>query len=91
MRGRDEGTVPARARKHDVPRLVADESVRTTRGGLADTSTMLTLSERWFTTHTSPLVRAATATGSRPTATEPVWSGSAGADGEDLESIHRAC
>ena len=30
---------------------------------------MLTLSERWFTTQTSVLVRAATATGSRPTGT----------------------
>ena len=45
-------------------------SVRVTRGGTEPTSTMLTLSERWFTTHTSPLVRAATATGSRPTGTE---------------------
>ena len=34
---------------------------------------MLTLSERWFTTQTSVLVRAATATGSIPTRTEPEW------------------
>jgi hypothetical protein len=46
--------------------------VRFTRGGDAATSTMLMLSERWFTTHTSPLSRAATATGSSPTCTEPV-------------------
>ena len=32
---------------------------------------MLTLSERWFTTHTSVFVRAATVTGSSPTGT--VW------------------
>ncbi len=31
---------------------------------------MLTLSERWFTTHTSSLLRAATATGSSPTGTD---------------------
>ena len=48
-------------------------SVRTTRGGSAATSTTLTLSERWLTTHTSPSVRAATATGSRPTGTDPRW------------------
>ncbi len=48
-------------------------SVRTTLGGLADTSTTLTLSDRWFTTHTSSSLRAATATGSRPTGTESVW------------------
>jgi hypothetical protein len=48
-------------------------SVRTTRGGLADTSTTLTLSDRWFTTHTSSSLRAATATGSRPTGTEALW------------------
>src|SRR5262249_53067052 len=35
-------------------------------------STMLMLSERWLTTQTSVLVRAATATGSKPTGTEPV-------------------
>ncbi len=34
---------------------------------------MLTLSERWFTTHTSVSVRAATATGSMPTGTETEW------------------
>ena len=45
-------------------------SVRTTRGGVADTSTMLTLSERWFTTQTSPALRIATDTGSRPTGTD---------------------
>jgi hypothetical protein len=46
-------------------------SVRTTRGGVAPASTMLMLSERWLTTHTSVSVRAATAIGSRPTGTEP--------------------
>ena len=45
--------------------------VRLTRGWLPDRSTMLTLSERWFTTHTSVFVRAATVTGSSPTGT--VW------------------
>ena len=45
-------------------------SVRTTRGGVAPTSTTLTLSERWFTTQTSLFDRAATATGSRPTGTD---------------------
>ncbi len=34
-------------------------------------STMLTESEIWFTTHASPLPRARTLTGSRPTGTEP--------------------
>ena len=48
-------------------------SVRTTRGGTDETSTMLTLSDRWFTTHTSVLERAATALGSSPTWTEPAW------------------
>jgi hypothetical protein len=42
-------------------------SVRVTCGGTAARSTMLTLSERWFTTHTSVFDRAATATGSSPT------------------------
>ncbi len=41
-----------------------------TRGGEALTSTILTLSERWFTTQTSPALRTATATGSNPTYTE---------------------
>ena len=50
-------------------------SVRFTVGGLAATSTMLTRSESRFTTHTSPFDRAATATGSRPTGTEPVCTG----------------
>jgi len=48
-------------------------SVRTTRGGEAERSTMLTLSERWLTTHTSSFVRAATATGSIPTGIESTW------------------
>jgi hypothetical protein len=48
-------------------------SVRTTRGGICERSTTLTLSERWLTTHTSELVRAATATGSMPTGIENVW------------------
>src|SRR5450631_747662 len=45
-------------------------SVRATCGGVVLTSTMLTLSETWLTTHTSVLLRAATATGSTPTDTE---------------------
>src|SRR5262245_22629342 len=48
-------------------------SVRVTRGGVVPTSTIETESERWLTTHTSELERAATARGSRPTGTEPVW------------------
>ena len=47
-------------------------SVRLTRelaGVTVSTWTMLTLSDRWFTTQTSPFERAATATGSRPTGT----------------------
>jgi hypothetical protein len=44
--------------------------VRFTRGWYGnETSTTLMLSERWFTTQTSPGVRTATETGSRPTAT----------------------
>ena len=53
------------------------------------TSTMLTLSERWLTTHTSPSERAATATGSRPTGTEPRVDEPAGRDVEDLEPVVR--
>jgi hypothetical protein len=34
---------------------------------------MLTLSDRWLTTQTSLLLRAATATGSMPTGTEALW------------------
>ena len=34
---------------------------------------MLTLSERWLTTQTSSSSRAATATGSTPTGTDPLW------------------
>ena len=45
-------------------------SVRTTCGTLPLTSTMLMLSERWLTTHTSPLPRIATATSSMPTWTD---------------------
>src|SRR5262245_27027492 len=44
-------------------------SVRTTLGGSDATSTTLTLSERRFTTQTSPGERTATATGSKPTGT----------------------
>ena len=65
--------------------------VRVTRGGLAPTSTMLTLSERWLTTHTSVLLRAATATGSMPTSTDAGLGEPAGADGEDLQAVVRAC
>ena len=39
--------------------------------GVPLTETTLTLSERWFTTQTSLLFRAATATGSMPTGTRP--------------------
>src|SRR5579862_9353933 len=45
-------------------------NVCVTCGGLVLTSTMLTLSERWLTTHTSLLLRAATAIGSIPTDTD---------------------
>jgi hypothetical protein len=45
-------------------------NVLVTRGGDDATSTMLTLSERWFTTHTSASSRNATAHGSSPTGTE---------------------
>ena len=41
-----------------------------TCGGDAARSTMLTLSDRWFTTQISVLVRAATETGSMPTGTD---------------------
>jgi hypothetical protein len=50
-------------------------SVRTTRGGVAVRSTMLTLSDRWLTTQASPGLRSATAIGSRPTGTDPVRTG----------------
>jgi hypothetical protein len=47
-------------------------SVRLTNASCGTvTSTMLTLSDRWLTTHTSLSDRTATAIGSRPTATEP--------------------
>src|SRR5690606_11040274 len=39
--------------------------------GVPLTLTMLTLSDRWLTTHTSLSLRTATATGSRPTVTRP--------------------
>jgi hypothetical protein len=45
-------------------------SVRITRGGTRPVSTMLTLSDRWLTTHSSVSVRKFTATGSSPTGTE---------------------
>lgn len=46
--------------------------VRATRGDQGrEVSTMLTLSERWFTTQTSSLDRQAMAIGSRPTGAEP--------------------
>ncbi len=48
-------------------------SVRVTRGGVVPTSTMETESDRWLTTQTSVSERAATAIGSSPTGTEPVW------------------
>src|SRR5205823_4853424 len=72
--GRGRGAAVADETLGEARRLVAgveDSSVRVTRGGTEATSTMLTLSERWFTTQTSPFERAATATGSRPTGTEP--------------------
>ena len=43
------------------------------RAGTWLTSTILTLSERWFTTQISVAVRADTATGSRPTGTLSMW------------------
>jgi hypothetical protein len=61
-RRRDEGAVAARPREHDVARLVAREQrARDARVAASRVDrTMLTLSERWFTTHTSVFVRAAT-------------------------------
>src|SRR5262249_24725012 len=59
------------------------------RGGDDPTSTMLTLSERWFTIHTSLAVRTATATGSRPTVTEVVET-SAGLPSRTSRSSRRA-
>src|SRR3954470_21508003 len=53
-------------------------SVRTTRGGACATSTMLTLSDTWLTTQTSPSLRTATATGSIPTLPEPSGTSPAG-------------
>src|SRR4030095_6000685 len=53
-------------------------SVRDTRGGVLARSTMLTLSERWLTTHTSLLLRAATATGSMPTGIDTLGAMPAG-------------
>src|SRR5947199_10816679 len=47
---------------------------------------MLTLSERWFTTHTSLLLRAATATGSMPTGTR-VWNVSPEAETLKISSV----
>ena len=63
--------LPAGAGEDDVARLVADQQRAGDARRAALTSTMLTLSERWLTTQTSLLVRAATATGSMPTSTEP--------------------
>ena len=55
MRRRDEGAACRRGPAKTMSRGSSPtSSVRTTRGGVAPTSTMLTLSERWFTTHTSP-------------------------------------
>ena len=46
-------------------------SVRVTRAGFDETSTMLIESETWFTTQSSPSLRSATETGSMPTRTDP--------------------
>ena len=73
VRRADERAVAARAREHDVARLVADEQRAHDPGGAAARSTTLTLSERWLTTQTSVSVRAATATGSMPTGIERAW------------------
>ena len=48
---------------------------------------MLTLSERWLTTQTSPLLRAATATGSMPTGTELRWLRPPPDNVEDLQRV----
>src|SRR4029450_5381799 len=64
-------------------------SVLVTRGGEAATSTMLTLSERWVTTHTSPSVRSATAHRSEPDGAGREMRGRARAHGEDLELVVR--
>ena len=62
-------------------------SVRTTRPcGRRLSSTTLTLSERWLTTQTSLSLRAATATGSRPTGRRRGARGR-GLDAEDLEAV----
>jgi hypothetical protein len=72
MRGGDEGAVVARAGKDEVARLVADEQrPDDAPAARVVTSTMLTLSERWFTTQTSVFERAATASGSSPTTLSP--------------------
>ena len=74
MKARGEGAVASVGPAKTMSRGSSPtSSVRTTRGGSAPTSTMLTLSDRWLTTHTSPSVRAATATGSSPTGTDPTW------------------
>ena len=72
--GRDERAALARAREDDVARLVADEQRVDARAGCRGSSTwtMLTESDRWLTTHTSPFDRTATASGSRPVTTEPI-------------------
>lgn len=73
--------VVTKARPRSVPAKITSlgasptSNVRTTRGGVAATSTMLMLSERWLTTQASPSVRSDTATGSRPTGTAPARTG----------------
>ena len=68
-------------------------SVRTVRAGDVERSTIETLSDRWFTTQTSLVVRAATATGSSPTGTDSRMHETRRGHVEDLEvaigRVHR--
>ncbi len=96
----NEGAVPPGTREYDVTRLVAYQEgagndrnctrrVRVTIGTAPEMSTMLMLSERWFTTQTSLLVRAATETGSIPTGTESAKLSPTARDVENLEGVVR--
>jgi hypothetical protein len=62
-------------------------SVAITRAGVDVVSMTLTESDRRFTTQTWPLLRAATATGSRPTGTDASWVSPRRVDREDLELV----
>ena len=80
----------ARAGEHDVARLVATRSVRSTCRSVRAVSSSpitLTLSERWLTNPDLAVVLAATATGSRPTGMEAVWVEPRPRYAEDLEAV----